>query len=216
MDRAAWFTLFLALLGFVGAIAAVQQLLEHGWHKFWRAAECLLMVALPLGGLCYYLVTAEQQARRTAGAGGPALRIGSADLTPGNAEAIPTKAVDPEPHDGKWLPAPPPVDKPSAPLPKLLPAQETLFLPAEVLFCPVCGTAYSAKGPKDNVRCLYCGKEVSLKPNSSLVVFRCSECKTLLKTSRIPPQPGPFRTRIAFPYYCEICKKTNWFSHPVK
>jgi hypothetical protein len=216
MDRAAWFTLFVALLGLVGAIAAVQQLLEHGWNKFWRAAECLMIVAFPLGGLCYYVVTGPQHVTQTAGASWLAPSPGPTYHDPGYPTAIDTRPVDPEPRNAQRLVLPPPPDRPLTPLPRLLPAEETLFLPSEVLFCPMCGAAYSSQGPKDNVRCLFCGKEVSLKPNSTLVVFRCAECKTLLKISQIPSQTGPFHTRIAFSYYCDICKKTNWFSHPAK
>jgi ribosomal protein S27E len=109
------------------------------------------------------------------------------------------------------------VAAPADAAPALLSLQQTVFAPAEVVYCPICNTAYSAAGPRDGVRCMKCNNKVTLRPDTASTVFRCVECKNLLKTPYKSPTSGLLiKTPTTFPYDCPFCKKHNWFTFPAK
>lgn len=92
-------------------------------------------------------------------------------------------------------------------LPALLPAQQKLFSPTEVVYCPICSSAYSSKGPKVGVKCPHCGGKVNLGSSQDYMVHRCGTCGKLCRTTHFPPVIGPY----FFRYYCPYCKEYHWF-----
>ena len=92
-------------------------------------------------------------------------------------------------------------------LPALLPAQQKLFSPSEVVYCPICSSAYSSKGPKVGVTCPHCGGKANLGSSHDYMVHRCGTCGKLCRTTHFPPVIGPY----FFRYYCPYCKEYHWF-----
>jgi hypothetical protein len=92
-------------------------------------------------------------------------------------------------------------------LPALLAAEQRLFSPSEVAYCPACFSAYSSKGPTVGVRCVHCAATVNLVSNQDYMVHRCSKCGKLRRTTHFPPAIGPY----VFRYYCSFCKEYHWF-----
>jgi hypothetical protein len=95
--------------------------------------------------------------------------------------------------------------KPSPPA--LLPAQQKLFWPSEVAYCPICFRAYSSKGPTHDVKCPHCAAEVNLVSDPQYMVHRCGKCGALYRTMHFPPAVGPY----LFRYYCSFCKEYHWY-----
>jgi hypothetical protein len=92
-------------------------------------------------------------------------------------------------------------------LPAFLPAQQRLFWPSEVAYCPICSSAYSSQGPAFGVKCPHCAERVNLVSNHDYMVHRCGKCGTLYRTTHFPPALAPYLLR----YYCSFCKEYHWF-----
>jgi hypothetical protein len=92
-------------------------------------------------------------------------------------------------------------------LPALLSAEQRLFSPSEVAYCPTCFSAYSSNGPTVGVKCVHCAAQVNLVSSRDYMVHRCSKCGKLCRTTHFPPAIGPY----VFRYYCPFCKEYHWF-----
>jgi hypothetical protein len=92
-------------------------------------------------------------------------------------------------------------------LPALLPAQQKLFSPSQVVYCPICSSAYSSSGPKVGVTCPHCGGKVNLGSSRDYMVHRCGTCGKLCRTTHFPPAIGPY----FFRYFCPYCREYHWF-----
>jgi hypothetical protein len=141
---------------------------------------------------------------------------------PVTAELGPVESVTPEPAPRKPGPIdsaaktaapekpgtlPPGRSEPKPVLPALLSAQQKLFAPSEVAYCPVCFSAYSAKGPKEGVKCPHCAAKVNLVSDEDYMVHRCGKCGKLYRTTHFPPPVGP----LFFRYYCPACGEHRWY-----
>jgi phage FluMu protein Com len=92
-------------------------------------------------------------------------------------------------------------------LPVFLPAQQKMFSPSEVAYCPICFSAFSSRGPALGVRCPHCAASVNLVSRQDYMVHRCGKCGRLHRTTHFPPAIGPY----FFRYYCSFCRENRWF-----
>jgi hypothetical protein len=91
--------------------------------------------------------------------------------------------------------------------PTPLAAQQKLFWPSDVAYCPVCSSVYSSKGPTHGVKCGHCGGTADLVSNHDCMVHRCGKCGALRQTTHIPSTFLPY----VFRYYCSFCKEYHWY-----
>jgi hypothetical protein len=211
VDLTHWFCWVTVAGAIIGLIAAVQQLLMHGWKPFVRAATVTLVIGVALTFVYPSIQAHMAGGEAPASPAAEAMPIEPAPLLP------PAKPLEPPPLP----PARTPIESATvksvraasaafkAAVPTFLTAQQMQFTPSEVAYCPLCFSAYSCQGATVGVTCVHCNKEVNLVSSTEWMVYRCGKCGTLYRTTHFPPPIGPYR----FQYYCSFCKEYHWYPH---
>lgn len=91
--------------------------------------------------------------------------------------------------------------------PKALPVREPgLYLPAEVLECPRCGSPYSSSSDRTcGVKCPACSAIVDLMPAGRYFTIHCC-CSNWIKSPIRYAEPGINGTSLQIRYYCPRCR----------